>query len=267
MTVMGAEAPTSLGESTGGSTIDVIKLAPPSGLSRIDLIICSAIIASVGLAVVETEPTVFIGHEGAFRGAELAFAILFSVEYVARLWIAGSGSPAPWRARLRWMLSVSALIDLTAILPGLVFIGGTPAFALRLFRIIRILRIARLGRFSRAVGFLTEAIRSRRYELYVALAAALVFLLLSATVMYLVEGAAQPARFGSIPRALWWATVTLTTIGYGDVTPTTTLGRVVAGVTAFVGIGLIAAPTGILAAAFSEASHRQRQGGHGGGEF
>ncbi len=73
----------------------------------------------------------------------------------------------------------------------------------------------------------------------------------------MVDGSVQPAKFGSIPRALWWSLVTLTTIGYGDVTPVTPLGRVLAGITAFLGIGLIAAPTGILAAAFSEAAHQK----------
>ncbi len=82
-------------------------------------------------------------------------------------------------------------------------------------------------------------------------------MLVSATALYAVEGSVQPAKFGSIPRALWWSLVTLTTIGYGDVTPVTPLGKVLAGVTAFLGIGLIAAPTGILAAAFSEAAHRK----------
>jgi voltage-gated potassium channel len=231
-----------------------------AGLSRIDTAICVLIVASVLVAVLETEPTIFDAHKGLFRAAELVFATVFLIEYVLRFWIVGARAPSPWRVRARWVVSPPALIDLAAIVPGLMFLGGTPAFGLRLFRIVRILRIARLGRFTRAFGFLSEAIRSRQYELYLTFIAALIFLLLAATVMYLVEGRVQPSRFGSIPRALWWATVTLTTIGYGDVTPATTLGRAVAGVTAFVGIGLVAAPTGILAAAFSEAAHRQRNG-------
>ncbi len=83
-------------------------------------------------------------------------------------------------------------------------------------------------------------------------------MLVSATALYMAEGAVQPQQFGSIPRALWWSVVTLTTIGYGDVTPVTPLGKMLAGVTAFLGVGLIAAPTGILAAAFSEAAHHKR---------
>ena len=99
----------------------------------------------------------------------------------------------------------------------------------------------------------------RRFELLLSLAVALVLLVLSSTAMYLVEGPTNPEAFGSIPRAMWWSIVTLTTIGYGDVFPVTLGGRMVAGVTAICGIGLIAAPTGILSAAFSDALARRRR--------
>jgi voltage-gated potassium channel len=229
------------------------------GLSTLNLIICAAIILSVLTAILETEPTLRVGHERIFRTAELAFAGLFCVEYALRLWCAGHGAGGRfrWMGMLRWAISATALIDLIAIIPGLLLISGAPAFGLRLFRIVRILRIARLGKFSRAWAVVGAGIASRRFELGLTFLAALMFMLVSATAMYLVEGSIQPAKFGSIPRALWWAAVTLTTIGYGDVTPVTPLGRMLASLTAFVGIGLVAAPTGILAAAFSEAAHHR----------
>jgi voltage-gated potassium channel len=180
---------------------------------------------------------------------------MFAAEYAARVWTAvenpryGPG----WRGRLRYMLSLTALIDLFAIVISFATPAGLSPFALRTFRILRILRLAKLGRLSSAMSYLIEAIQARSYELLFSLIIGLSVLVLSATALYLVEGPIQPAKFGSIPRAMWWATATLTTIGYGDVYPVTPLGKLLAAITAIAGIGLIALPTGILAAAFSEA--------------
>ena len=162
-----------------------------------------------------------------------------------------------WLSRGKWLFSLPTLIDLLALGPALFSAGVMPSYGLRLLRLLRILRIARLGRFSRAWGVLAHAIASRRDELIVTLLAALFVMLISATALYLVEGPVQPRKFGSIPRAMWWSLVTLTTIGYGDVTPVTPLGKILAGLTAFLGIGLIAAPTGIIASALSQAAHRE----------
>ena len=131
-------------------------------------------------------------------------------------------------------------------------------FVLRIFRLMRILRLIKLGRMSLAMNYLIEAITARRVELLLSFFVGLFFLILSASALYVVEGEVQPDKFGSIPRTLWWAAVTLTTIGYGDVYPVTPLGKVFAGLVAFAGIGLIALPTGILAAAFSEAVQAER---------
>jgi voltage-gated potassium channel len=138
------------------------------------------------------------------------------------------------------MVSVPALIDLLAILPGLFVFVGSEAFVVRLFRLLRILRLARLGRFSHAIHAITTAVQSRQYELLMSLTIAAILLLVSSTLLYLIEGTVQPDRFGSIPRAMWWSIATLTTVGYGDVFPVTPLGR-------------------ILAAAFSDAIQMQRK--------
>jgi voltage-gated potassium channel len=133
---------------------------------------------------------------------------------------------------------------------------------LRTFRLLRILRLARLGRFSHAMRNLAEAVRDRREELLLSLMLAGMVLVFSAGAMYLIEGPDSPVQFGSIPRALWWSICTLTTVGYGDVYPHTVLGKICSGLTSIAGIGLIAMPTGILAAAFSQAFQKTHKAGH-----
>jgi len=142
---------------------------------------------------------------------------------------------------------------------------------LRLLRLVRLLRLAKLGQFSRAFDDIMEAVARRRYELGISLIIAAVLMLLSASALYVIEGAGQPEAFGSIPRSMWWAVATLTTVGYGDIVPSTALGKAFAAFTALTGIGLIALPAGILAAAFSEVvqnridRERKKEEGNGDG--
>ncbi|MFZ5719511.1 MAG: potassium channel family protein [Pseudomonadota bacterium] len=229
------------------------------GLSWLNRALVVLILGAVAVALLETERSLRLGYEVFFRAAELTFAALFAVEYAARFWTAAE--EGGWPARWRWMVSPAAIIDLLAIAPAIFTLVGAPTYLLRLVRLLRILRVAKLGRFSHAWNLAGRALASRRYELLLALYAALFVMIVSATLLYLVEGPGQPEKFGSIPRALWWSVVTLTTIGYGDVYPETALGRVLAGITAMLGIGLIAIPTGILAAAFSDALEQQRREG------
>ena len=233
--------------------------ARPQGLSLTNKALAVAILVSVALAVLETEQSLS-KWAPAFRHAEFAFGCLFAMEYFARLWIAAPDSHGrSWMPRLRWALTPAALIDLLAFAPMLLLAGTAPTSLLRLSRLARVLRLAKLGRFSRAWAYIVEAVYGRRYELTLTLFVGLGLMLVSATCLYLVEGPLQPEKFGSIPRALWWSVITLTTIGYGDVYPESGLGRFLAAITAMLGIGLIAAPTGILASAFSEASLRRRE--------
>lgn len=233
-----------------------------SGLSPVNRLIVVAILAITFIAIVDTEPLVQVRYGAAIGAAEIGFGLFFLTEYLARLWVAvenpvfGSGL----RGRLRFMVSPGGLIDLVAVVVTLApFIAGN-ALALRVFRLLRILTLARLGRMSSAMRHLTEAVSSRRYELTLTVVLALGVMVVGASALWLAEGEAQPDKFGSIPRSLWWAVVTLTTIGYGDVFPVTPIGKVFAGLVAVAGIGLISLPTGILAAAFSDAVQREREG-------
>ena len=230
-------------------------------MSIANTLVFTLVIAAVSLAVLETEPTIALGHEAFFHHFEDFFGVVFSIEYLARVWCAPENPryAGPWIGRLKYVFSPASLVDLAAIAVSFFTPTGLKPFALRTFRLIRILRLAKLGRLSLAMGYLIDAIKARRYELLFSFFVGMFFLVTSAAALYVIEGPVQPAQFGSIPRAMWWATATLTTIGYGDVYPITALGKVVAAISAIAGIGLVAMPTGIMAAAFSEAVQRHAE--------
>lgn len=235
----------------------------PGGLTILNKLIVAAIVISVLFAVVESEHELYEAHATLFHAVEIGFCLLFLVEYLARLWVAPEDprfrGPA---GRLRWALTPAALLDLIAVMPLLIHAVGGEAYVTRMIRLVRVLRLAKLGRFTQASRALSTAVHARRYELMISVGVAFFILLLTSTLMYIVEGHAQPQTFGSIPRAMWWAIATLTTVGYGDAVPITPFGRVLGGVTAVTGVGLIAMPAGILAAAMSDAIHARRHAEH-----
>jgi voltage-gated potassium channel len=234
---------------------------PRTGLSPVNAAVAVIIVAATFVAILETEPVVYQGQERLFAGFEIFFGIAFALEYLARLWsvVERPGAGPPLRARLRFIVTPASLFDIVAIAATLIPVAGSSGALLRLVRLLRIVRLARLGHLSAAIRTLSEAVSSRRFELTAAAGAALLLILFGATALYLVEGAVQPDQFGSIPRSIWWAVVTLTTIGYGDAYPVTALGRIFAGLVAIAGIGIIAMPTGILASAFTDACQRDRE--------
>ena len=228
--------------------------ARPSGLSWLNRLIIFLILAASLVAVLETEETIRSLLPSFFSYAEWFFTVIFSIEFMLRVYIAGERPEySGFRGRVRYIFSIWSIIDLLAILPFILTLGAYNGFLLRLIRILRLLRLARIGRFTMAIEAMITAIKSRSYELTISLVTALFLLLFSGTCLYLLEAAQQPDAFGSIPRALWWSVATLTTVGYGDVTPITAGGKLFASLTAITGIGMIAIPTGILASAFSDA--------------
>jgi len=230
-------------------------------LSLTNRIVVIAIIISVVLAIIGTERQVVLESKSVLRWAEFGFGLFFLVEYVARLWSAAEqpGEGGALVKRLDWARSFFAIIDLAVVIASLVpfLVTGAPIF--RLVRLFRLASLLRFGEFSMALRALGKAIRDRRYDLAVTGALAGALVLVGATALYWAEGSTQPQDFGSIPRAMWWSIITLTTVGYGDVSPVTVLGKIFAAIVALGGIGLVAMPTGIIAAAFSDAMQERRE--------
>lgn len=231
------------------------------GLSPVNLFLVVLIVAAVIQAVIETEPLIVGDNAVWFDTVELVFGGVFLAEYLARVWVAVenprfAGARFP---RLRYMLTPIAIIDLLAVVPVFFAFGGASSLILRFFRVLRLLRLAKLGRTSDAWVHIKQAVYEKRHEFGLILGLLLITILVSGSLLYLAEADAQPDKFGSIPRALWWAIVTLTTVGYGDAYPVTALGRFLAGLIAIAGVTVIALPTGIFAASFSEGMERRRR--------
>ena len=214
----------------------------------VDVFLICLILVNVLAVVVETVPSIYRDHEASFAAFEAVSIAIFTAEYALRLWssVEAPGAEGPaWRARLRWMRTPSALIDLVVIAPFylLFFLGAD----LRALRVVRLLRIFKLSRYSPALTMIVHVLRREAGAFLVSFAILFVLLVLTATGAYLVEREAQPEAFGSIPAAMWWAIATLTTVGYGDVTPVTAAGKVFGGFVTAIGIGIAALPAGILA--------------------
>ncbi|SHI88255.1 voltage-gated potassium channel [Desulfosporosinus lacus DSM 15449] len=170
---------------------------------------------------------------------EWVITVLFTIEYIARIWIV--------RNKLKYLKSFFGIIDLLAILPAYlsIFIAGSQfALILRIFRLLRVFRILNLGRYVGESYSLLNALKASRYKIIVFLEAVLVIVVIVGTLMYLIEG--ETSGFDSIPISVYWTIVTLTTVGFGDITPITPLGRVVASLLMLLGYGVIAVPTGIV---------------------
>lgn len=230
------------------------------GLSPVNLLIITLVLASVVTVALETEKSISEPYAELFQTLNVIFLFAFSVEYATRIWVMGEHPEYQGvLGRIKYIFSLVAIIDLLAIIPFLLGFIGSDTFLLRLIRLSRILVLARLGAFTSALTNLRNALASRGYELLLSVMLTVGILLVSAVILFVVERDHQPEAFGSIPRAMWWAVATLTTVGYGDVYPVTPIGKVFAALSALSSLGLIALPAGILAGAFGEAFRKNRE--------
>ncbi|MBI3437171.1 MAG: ion transporter [Proteobacteria bacterium] len=196
------------------------------------------------------------GFEEFLRNINAAIVVIFAIEFTLRFWSEGENPRhAGFVGRLRFLFRFITIADVLAFLPELivlVFIPHLHGGWLAALRALRLFRLFKLARYVSAFAIVGAAVRRAGAPLLAALCVAAAQLYISAMLLYFIEGQNNPQSFGSITRSLWWAVVTLTTVGYGDVYPTTVLGRVVAGLVAVTGIGIVALPTAILASSFAE---------------
>ena len=181
--------------------------------------------------------------------------IAFSVEYVYRILKARKGSGIQ-----SYALSFFGIIDLLAILPFfLPFIIAVDARAIRVLRLLRLVNVIKIGRHNKAINTLIKVIRSVRTEVAVTLFTSVVVVVFAGILMYYAEHETQPEVFTNMSQSIWWAVATLTTIGYGDIYPVTALGKIIASSLAFVGIGLVAIPAGLISAAYVDEINSQKK--------
>jgi len=216
--------------------------------SRIgSILLFSLIFVSIIGFTLETE---YIDNKW-LRYLSLSVAILFLVEYFLRIWTADLAKPDLKNPRLAYIFSFYGIVDLLAFLPVLLVPNISGSVLLRSLRFIRLFQIMKFKPLTNGFRRIWAAVYISRTELAISLGISVSLIFVGAVLMYLVEGDIQPDTFGSVPRALWWSMATLTTVGYGDVYPVTAIGKALASLVAIVGIGAVAMPAGILAAAFS----------------
>lgn len=218
-----------------------------------DWTIMILIALSIISIILESFDDLISRYHSTFRVFEVITVSVFTVEYLLRIWTADCLYPVAKHPRLKYIFSFMALIDLLVILPYyLPFFSVDLRFLriMRLFRLFRLLRVFKLGRYLDALQVIVKVIRASGPQLIMSMVICFFVMLFSAIVMYSVENPVQPEQFPNVIAALWWAICTLTTVGYGDVYPVTPIGKVLTSVISLAGIGIIAIPTGIIAAGF-----------------
>lgn len=225
----------------------------------VDRCLVALIILNLTAVVLESIPLLAARHRVWFDLIEYGSLLVFTAEYALRVWVAVEHTPhrhLPSRsARLKYIISGAGIIDLLAVLPFWFAFLLPPE--LQVFVVLRMIRFLKITRYSPAMRSLLEVLYSERRALFGCVVILFGTALIAAAMMYLVEGRVQPDKLGTIPDAMWWAIVTLGTIGYGDVIPMTPFGKVIAAATIFVGLVMIALPVGIIANAFADEVHRR----------
>ena len=221
----------------------------------------SLITLNVFSVILETVDSVYYKFEVYFNYFEYFSVLVFSIEYLLRLWSCVSKDEAEksnLKKRISYIFSFGAIIDAIAILPSLIAIFY-PSIDLRFIRALRIVRLLKFSRYSGSINNLISVLWDQRRSFGAAFFLLFIALIIVSSGMYLVEKDVQPEKFGSIPQSMWWALVTLTTVGYGDVYPITNLGKLFGSISIILGIGTVALPAGIMASAFTEFTRRNQK--------
>jgi len=216
-----------------------------------DILLIIAILGSILALVLDSLSAVSSKYNGLLGNAEWFFTILFTAEYLTRLYC----SPKPWN----YARSFYGIVDLLAFLPTYIamFIpGASYLLVVRALRMLRIFRILKLFRYISEANVLMRSLINARRKIFIFLFGVLILTTLFGALMYVVEG--EQHGFTSIPKGIYWAIITITTVGYGDITPHTPLGQAIAALITLTGYSIIAIPTGIITAELSQEIQRER---------
>ena len=220
----------------------------------VDMILFILIVLNIAAVCLESVKHIGNEYKVAFNAFEFFSVVIFSIEYVLRVWSAPArndlGNSTKIIKRMKYIFSFTGLIDFLAIIPSILpyFFGGLD---LRWLRVLRLLRLLKISNYSSALEDFFSAIKADWRSFSAALYLMVIALFLSSALMYIAEHDSQPEKFSSIPETMWWGLITLTTVGYGDVSPVTPLGKIIGAFTAIMGVCTVALLTGIVASAFA----------------
>jgi len=226
----------------------IFGTSTPAGRAY-DLLLIVAILLSVVAVVVDSVDGLYSHYDGLLNQLEWFFTLLFTLEYLVRLWV----SPKPWA----YARSFYGVVDLLAVLPtylALLVANAQFLLVIRILRVLRIFRVLKLVRYLTEANILWRSLLAARRKVLVFFFSVGVLIVLFGALMYLIEGPQH--GFTSIPVAIYWAIVTITTVGYGDIIPQTALGQALASLTMLTGYSIIAVPTGIITAELSSEIQR-----------
>lgn len=242
---------------------EILESSTPNDfLSNLDdWIVTVLVILDVSAFILGTAKTTAFEFNIFLVDIELVSVVCFTILYILQLWSCTTDIrySHPFWGRFRYALTPLAIIDLLAILPFyllLLFPGVALIESTDLFRLLRLLKLIR---YSEALQTILRVIKIKKDELIMTLVAVFILLIFASSVMFFAEREAQPEAFPSIPAAMWWGVVTLTTVGYGDIYPVTVIGKLFGAILAFIGIGLFALPAGIIASGFSTEVERRKE--------
>lgn len=223
-----------------------------------DFVIIAFVMLNIFGVILETMSDFEARYHLEFYIFETFSIAFFTIEYFTRLWAAGAMIDGEsWRGRVRYIFSFNGLVDLAATAPFYLQIL-MPGLDLRVLRILRLVRVFKLSHYSTAIEDLFSAVYQERKAFIAAIYLLLIAVILTSSLMYFAETTHQPDKFGSIPDAIYWSLITLTTVGYGDVSPVTGVGKIIAVSTAFMGVCVVALLTGIVASAFANQITRRK---------
>lgn len=215
---------------------------------KLRLAIQILILCNILSVILESVDTISAGYSFFFHGFEVFSVGVFSLEYLARLWSCIEGG----KKRLKFLLSPYALVDLAAILPFYIALFAIDLRFLRALRLFRFARIAKMTRYWAALTLFWHVVQRKKEELASTFLIFFVFLIISSGLVYFAERGEENTLFTSIPAAMWWGIATMTTVGYGDIVPTTFMGKLIGGLTSIIGVIIFAIFAGVAVTGFSE---------------